>query len=117
MYSESIKLNRTRTTDLYQDYPVREITFWALAGILLVLILGYIYLINNTIYMSVDWKNKLADIEKLGHNISADESEYMALVNSIDLTRAESLGLLQTTKISYIPKTSYSSGLSLNTGE
>jgi hypothetical protein len=117
MNTEYLKFNRERAAEIWYGFTTREIMLWTLVSVIFVLIASYIFLINNTIYTSVDWKNKLTEIEKVNHDIAISESEYIALGNSIDITRAASLGLLQSSQISYIPKISHSNGLSLRTNE
>jgi hypothetical protein len=97
------------------DLSARVKVFRLLVGALAIFLGCYIYFVNNTIYDSIQRKNIAAEIEQTSQSIEASESQYVALVNSTDLARAETLGLIQTSRITFQPKISHSGGLSLGT--
>lgn len=66
--------------------------FWLLSGFLLLTLMSYLYLINNLIFNVANRETLLQTREQLTFETSSLESQYLALVKTITVERAFTLG-------------------------
>jgi hypothetical protein len=92
MVEKVLQLNREKTV------------FWALFGVLVVLLLCYMYFVKTTINNVVMRQNLESEATTLSLDIGNQEFEYITKRNTITLALAYSLGFKDTNEKSYVSR-------------
>lgn len=95
----------------------RPVTLYVFSGLILLLVMIYIYLINGTVMHVVNRNNVETNIASITSSMSDLEGKYLTLENSIDVPYASSLGFKEVVADrTYVSDASTASGLSFNSG-
>ncbi len=76
--------------------------FWTLVGILLLCAAFYMYSVTTTIHNTVALQNLENQASQMTYSISSEESQYIALRNTITLSYAYSLGFTDVSEKNFI---------------
>ena len=79
-----------------------KVLFWSFACLLLLLLTGYVYLINTTTQNGVRWGKTEQTIASLGAKVSELESRYLSLKQSVTLSMAYARGFEDVKAVKFI---------------
>jgi len=88
--------------------------FWCLAGIFILLLLGYAYFVNMAVYHVVERGSLEGERTKLSASLSEQESSYLALKNRVTLAFASERGFTETGVARFISKKTHSVIVAVN---
>lgn len=91
-------------TNIVNNDNLERKLFYALASVLFILFVSYVYFLGSITFNIVERNSLNADIRNLSSTIGDLEQEYLSLSNNIDLHLADSLGFKETKNSRFVSR-------------
>ncbi|MDP3646249.1 MAG: hypothetical protein Q8R25_04125 [bacterium] len=102
VFQQSMDFSAGRTFSLSIEHSAESALFRLLAGVIVVLLLGYLYFVSASVLSVIARKEALTGITKTQSAISVMEQEYFTLSQSVTPSIGASLGLSRVRSTSYV---------------
>lgn len=80
------------TTEILKIESWRQKSFWFLASLSAVILISYIYLVNNIIFNLATRTDVISEREQLTLTLSQLEASYLMMADNVTIERAYALG-------------------------
>jgi len=102
VFQGSLDFSRGRAISLSVEHPLEAVISRYLMGIIVFLLLGYLYFVSASVLNVIARKEALTGIAKVQSTISVTEQQYFTLSQAMTPAEGASLGLAPLTETSYV---------------
>ncbi len=102
VFQQNLDFSGGRTISLSIEHPAESILFRFFVGLIVLLLLGYLYFVYMSILNVIVRREALTGIARTQNNISAMEREHFILSQSVTASAGVSLGLSPIKSTSYV---------------